>query len=536
MSEHLYFDCNAAFGPRAKKHAEARWTRHHLLEDMDLAGIAGALVTYSQSFLYDPMLSNLSLIEQIADDRDRLYPCWVAIPSLSGEFPDVDAFMAEARRHDVRAVRIEPKLFNLPVKENVWGPLRDALRDEGILTIASANVFETDFDAIDRLLDIFDDCNTLLTHHNWAQWRRVVCLMNDHPRLHVEFSAFQANRAVEYFAGKYGPERCLFGTGLPEKAPGAARGFLDWTLLPRQEASLIAGGNLRRLLGGRGPGEAPGRTRWDDGITDAVRNGRPLPCVVADDHCHVLHDGAHTAGGDRVMLHGDVDGMIELTRRIGIDKTAMMSWTGPLCMDTDFGNRIVEEAVKRYPDEIVGVATINPEHQTEAEIEQVIRYYHEELGFPGLKTYTRPQNLRYDDPAFDRWYSHADAHNLYLVLDPAGQLDDQVANVARKYPNMGIHLDHCGQSWQYAKWAVSWMREYPNIWAQLNYTLVANGVIEFLVEQVGADRVLFGTDAPMRDPRPQAAWLAFTRLSEQDKRKIYGENFVRILRAAKVAM
>jgi predicted TIM-barrel fold metal-dependent hydrolase len=46
---------------------------------------------------------------------------------------------------------------------------------------------------------------------------------------------------------------------------------------------------------------------------------------------------------------------------------------------------------------------------------------------------------------------------------------------------------------------------------------------------VGDDRVLFGTDAPMRDPRPQVGWLVFTRLPEQSKRKIFGSNFARIL-------
>src|SRR5690606_26766939 len=122
-------------------------------------------------------------------------------------------------------------------------------------------------------------------------------------------------------------------------------------------------------------------------------------------------------------------------------------------------------------------------------------------------------------------------HNLYLVLDPKGgtSATQVVRNLATRYPNLGIHLDHCGQSWPYAKWAVSLMREHRNIFAQLNYTMVTNGVIEYLVEQVGGSRVLFGTDAPMRDPRPQATWLAFTRLPESDKRKIYGENFAAIL-------
>lgn len=58
---------------------------------------------------------------------------------------------------------------------------------------------------------------------------------------------------------------------------------------------------------------------------------------------------------------------------------------------------------------------------------------------------------------------------------------------------------------------------------------MTNGVIEHLARQMGADRVLFGTDASMRDPRPQLTWVVFTRLPEADKRKILGENFARIL-------
>jgi predicted TIM-barrel fold metal-dependent hydrolase len=74
------------------------------------------------------------------------------------------------------------------------------------------------------------------------------------------------------------------------------------------------------------------------------------------------------------------------------------------------------------------------------------------------------------------------------------------------------------------------IKRFPaNVYAQLNFTAVTNGVIEYLVEQVGEDHVMFGTDAPMRDPRPQAGWLVFTRLPERVKRKIFGENFEKIL-------
>ncbi|MBI3923684.1 MAG: amidohydrolase family protein [Armatimonadetes bacterium] len=536
MPELLYFDCNTTFGPYPQKHKEARWTKEHLLDDLVLAGIAGALVYHRLGRHYDPMLGNMRLIEEIRDDRDRLFPCWFAMPSFGPEFATVAEFTELMKQHDVRAVRIEAKAFGVPPRERVWGELPDALLENDILCVLPSPGYGAELDFADPLLTIFRENKTLLMNHVWSQWRELVALMEEHPNLHIEFSNFQANRAVEFFAKRFGAERCLFGTGLPDKAPGAARGFLDFTLLPHDQAQLIAGENLRRLLGGQGPTSIPQPGEWHDSITEAVRNGKPVPCLALDAHCHIVHDGGHTVGERIVTVKGDADGMLELTRRAGIDKTAIMSWVAPLSMDTDLGNEIVEKSVRRYPEEFIGLLTINPEYDDEAKIEALIQKYHVELGFPGLKTFTPCQAIDYDDPLFEKWFQYANDHHLYLVLDPKGGegADRCVRNLASRYPDMTIYIDHCGRSWQFAKWVVAVMRDHPNIWAQLNFTLVTNGLIEYLVEQVSADRVLFGTDAPMRDPRPQVTWLVFTRLPEEDKRRIFGENFAGILRRAKV--
>lgn len=536
MSELLYFDCNASFGPFPRKHKEARWTKQHLLDDLELAGIGGALVYHRLAVDYDPMLANLRLIEEIADDRNRLYPCWMALPSFSGEFPSVAELVQLMEEHDVRAVRIHPEQFGVPIKESLWGELRDALLERDILCVLPVHVYGGELDSSDRVLTIFRENKTLLVGTVWSQWREVVTLMEQYPNLHLEFSLFQANRAVEHFAERYGAERCLFGTGLPDRAPGAARGFVDFSLLSHEQNRLIAGENLKRLLGGAGPTTIPAPGSWHDAITEAVREGQPVPCPVLDAHCHIAHEGGSSLGKRVVAIKGGADGMIELTRRSGIDKTAIMSWAGPLSMDTDLGNETVEDAVERYPDEFIGLATVNPEYDDEQKIEQIIQKYHVELGFPGLKTFTPCQTIDYDDPLLERWFQYANDHNLYIVFDPkGGSAAGPVAhNLAKRYPNLGFHIDHCGRSWEFAKWAVSIMKEYDNFWAQLTFTLVTNGVIEYLVEQVGADRVLFGTDTPMRDPRPQLAWVVFTRLSENDKRKVLGENFAEILRKAGV--
>lgn len=527
-----FFDVNAAYGAFPNKPAEARWTLGHLLEDMDLADIAGALTHHHQAVFSEPMTGNRRLLKEIEPHRARLAPCWIALPEVGGEFPTAIDFVREMQDSGVRAVRIEVDAFSFPVTPRVWQPLRDSLGRAGVLCIFAVSYARNDFAKVDSLLELFRDVNCVLVNHGWMQWRNVCALLEAHPHLHIEFSHFQANRAVEYFSDRFGVNRCLFGTGLPHRAAGAARGFFDFSLRNREDVAQMAGGNLSRLLGGWIPADAPDNTPWRDTFTQDAIAGRALSPLLMDAHCHVGHDRCTSLAPDIVTPRGDAAGMIELTRRIGINQTAVMSWAGPLSMEAELGNTIVADAVRRYPDELVGLSTINPEYDSPVFIEKVIQTYHVNLGFSGVKTYTPNQCIDYDDPMLARWLEYAHDHHLYMVFDPkVGVSSTEVlANVASRYPQLRIHLDHCGQSWTYAKWVVEMVQRYPNIFAQLNYTMVTNGVIEYLAEKISAERMLFGTDAPMRDPRPQVGWLVFTRLHEKQKRLIFGENFRNQLR------
>ena len=65
-------------------------------------------------------------------------------------------------------------------------------------------------------------------------------------------------------------------------------------------------------------------------------------------------------------------------------------------------------------------------------------------------------------------------------------------------------MAHAGGDWAFAEEVAECVRRHPNVYAEITYTSVTNGVIEFLVEAAGEDRVVFGSDQPMRDPRPAA--------------------------------
>jgi len=527
-----YFDCNATYGPYPEKHPRARWTLEQLCEDLSTAGISGALVHHQQAIHYDPMEGNMRLLKEINPYRNFLFPCWIALPSIGGDFPDETVFFNTLKDHGVKAIRIEPSAFNLPVWESVWRKMSKSAEKENLLTIISRNGFGGDYNEIRNFLKIFSGVPVLLLDHYWHEWRKVSALMQECNNLHIEFSSFQANRAVEEFAGRFGISRCLFGTNLPFKAAGAARGFFDWTLLSRSDAQTAAGDNLARLLGMK-MSALSGLCRIPaDNIAAAVNKGEPVPGGAIDGHGHLLHSLGNTGGKCHTMIKGDAKGVIELNKKIGITKMMIAPWAGALSRDDRRGNEIASDACKEFPDAFLGIFTVNAEYHTEAEALEICRRYYE-LGFAGAKPF-HAKGVMYDNPVYHVIYAFLEAHRMHLWADvsdltqsTAGR--EAITKIARTYPHLPIQLDHCGKSWEYAETAAEIIKSNPNIYAQLNYTLVTNGVIEFLTGEIGAEKLCFGTDAPMRDPRPQAAWVAYTRINEIDKIKIFNQNLDAIL-------
>jgi len=527
----IFFDSNASFGVWPDKDPEERWSLGHLLEDLDVAEISAALVRHNQAVFYDAMHGNRRLIAEIEEFRDRLYPLWVALPHQAGDFPHPSELVAEMEDCGVRAVAILPKASGIPLSQELLAPLAKALAGRRILIVVPYPELG-DYASADEFLEIFDASPVLVTDVSWGLWRDIAALMDAHPNLRLEFSTFQANRAIEWFVEQYGVERCLFGTGLPQKSAGAARAFLDFTLLDRARAAQVAGGNLAELLHMDLP--APARpSPWRDRITETTTHGRPVPVFVADAHCHILHDGANGGGGGIVMIKGDARGHIELARRMGVELTAVMSWNGTVGMDAAAGNIVTAGAVRQFPEEMIGLCSLNPTVQDEKEMAAEIQRYHLEEGFRGLKPYRRLP-LPYNDARFERWWGFGNEHGLYVLFHEGSGGLDPIADLAKRYPHLHCLVAHSGGSYAFARRVAALAARFPNVYAELTLTPVTNGVVEWLVGEIGPGRVLFGTDAPMRDPRPQLGWVLYTRLTEDEKRLILGENFRRILRAGRL--
>lgn len=524
------FDCYATIGPRQNMASGERHTLAHLEESMDRCGIDAALVSSTFALNYDPMWGNRHLCAEIAGNP-RLFPLWVALPHHAGECPPPAEFVREARAAGVRAVRLYPRAHGYATDPGTLGPLLSELASAGMPVLISKDQFGSaqaelgqGFERLDEFLGRYSDNAFVVTDLWWSEVRYVLPMLEKRPNLHIEFSSFQVNMAPEFLTKRFGAERFLLGTGAPHKSPGAARALIDWADLPDTARRQIAGGNLRRLLGVDSLPKVVKRPA--DDIVAAQWQGRPVDMIeVLDAHAHVGHQGGNGVGGMCVQLESGAADMRRLFRRIGIQRTAVSSWLGIMMPEPWLGNDLTLAAMREAPDFIIGYAEMDANLMSDEDMAREIALRYGEQGFRGLKPYIRTL-ARFDDPRYERWYRYGDEHRLFVLFHDQHAVAGKLAST---YPGLNFLLAHCGGSIGGARASSEIAAQAPNIFCEITLTPVTNGAIELMVDRCGPEKVLFGTDAPMRDPRPQLGWAVHADLPRAAKVRVLGANFAGIL-------
>lgn len=79
--------------------------------------------------------------------------------------------------------------------------------------------------------------------------RTLLPLVEENPKLHICFAPrFIFTGFLEDFCCRYGPERLLYGSALPEFSPGPLLSYV-YSRADDEAKRLILGGNARKLFG-----------------------------------------------------------------------------------------------------------------------------------------------------------------------------------------------------------------------------------------------------------------------------------------------
>jgi predicted TIM-barrel fold metal-dependent hydrolase len=535
MTERIYLDCYALIGKRGPKDIETPYETEVLLEEMEWCGIHGALIAHGVGKEYDPMYGNRKLMHELKKSP-RLYGVWAVMPSHTGEMPPPKDLIQEMRDNGIRAAKMYPRTHHYFFNEDTCGELLTEMEKHEILLLvegghmyapdileASNQVLLSDLDA---MLARHPSLRLLLQGARWEATRYLHTLMAKHKNLYLEFSANQANRALEVFAGWFGAARLLFGTGALDKAPGAAKAFVDYCTLSEEEKQNIAGRNLARLLKLAALPKAYHEKEAVEPILKLAKAGKPLhDILVIDAHAHMAHDGASGVGFMQQPF-SDARSMHERAKLMGIDAICTSAWIG-IWTDYEDGNEIVNAAMRRYPNFYHGYATLQPQYIKNWEAD--LRKVHEHYKMPGLKPYHPRTGIPYNDKLWAPWFEYGNRINAFVLLHPSPNFTAELNEIAPKYPNMSLIIAHCGSSFEAARQGLEAALKFPNVFLEITFTSVTYRVIEFMVKHAGAERVLFGTDQPMRDPIPQFGWMAYSHCTTEEKKKMLGLNMEKII-------
>lgn len=158
--------------------------------------------------------------------------------------------------------------------------------------------------------------------------------------------------------------------------------------------------------------------------------------------------------------------------------------------------------------------------------------------FKGIKIHPSFHGVFADDERYRPVYEYARAKNLVLIshtwtdslTNPVQKFSvpPRFARYAREFKDVPLILAHSGGRYEGICQAIELGRECPNILFDVAGDIYIDGFVETLVRQVGADRVLYGSDYPMMDPRIMLGAVLGAKIPLADQEKILYGNALRI--------
>jgi len=190
-------------------------------------------------------------------------------------------------------------------------------------------------------------------------------------------------------------------------------------------------------------------------------------------------------------------------------------------------------AMNRYPDRFKGYYCANP--LLPFDKAEIHKTFQENPGFMGFKVgpdYHRTP-LTHPDYAPIMELAH-DCRMLMLSHTFAAATSGvscndakEVEGVVSRYPNITFLMGHSIQG--QVDWAIEIARKYPNAYLELCDTCRLNGMVEKMVREVGAEKMVYGTDAPLQTHNFQMGCVIGAKISDEEKRLILRDNALRIL-------
>jgi len=255
-------------------------------------------------------------------------------------------------------------------------------------------------------------------------------------------------------------------------------------------------------------------------LAELALAGLPLGLDIVDVHAHV----GPARGIDRPH---DIDGVIGLMDAIGVRQNVISGLMFATGVRLESMNDWAAEFVRARPDRFLGYCYINPNYP-EAMAAEILRCF-DDLGFVGFKIHVSWNDYPYDGERYTPLYEYASDHRLPILAHTWG--DESVrklAAMARRYPDATFLAGHSGAG--DVEINLEEARRTPNLYLELTYSGGTPWLVERLVREVGAERIVWGSDTILFAASHQVGKVVFADIPEESKALILSGNARRIFR------
>jgi predicted TIM-barrel fold metal-dependent hydrolase len=250
---------------------------------------------------------------------------------------------------------------------------------------------------------------------------------------------------------------------------------------------------------------------------------------IWDNHTHLIDSMGDTP-------EARLGEMLKYADRMGISRICLFAgiWEGTYYLSPEqlrAANDMILRAVKRYPDRAFGYVYLNPKH-TQASLDEMNRCIRDGP-MVGVKLLAAEHcNKPTLDPIVERAAELKAPVLQHTWLKITGNLPDEstpmeLAELAARHPKATLICGHCGGDWEQGLRAI---RPHPHVYGDLCGGDPTAGYTEMAVRELGAERVLYGSDVGGRSFASQLGKVLGADIPDSAKRLILGQNLKRILK------
>lgn len=249
---------------------------------------------------------------------------------------------------------------------------------------------------------------------------------------------------------------------------------------------------------------------------------------ITESQIPVIDLHAHVGNWDQYSMDHDPKRVLAAMDAVGIDITVVYNI---FHAETHYGHNATAAYIAEHPERFVGfayAAPVEPVEQTIAELTRAI----DQLGFLGIKLYPPYMPWPLHDEHWYPIYEFANQRHLPVIFHTGPEphsMPRLLEVIAPRFPNTQFIAGHSGNYQPHRRDAITAAQKYSNIYLETCSSFRTPGVIEELVAGVGSERVLFGSDVPLMDPRSQIGKIITATISDEAKRNILGANAHRLL-------